>query len=114
MRLPPKHDWYGSSYTYNVAGGRVRDLEGADYGEPSKFMVMGDSVYTGSAPVEGNKQCYYFTTATSDSHAIHLRHNKHGNFLFADGHIEAMNLESLTSDPGNPTISTQVTVSKPQ
>lgn len=114
MRLPPRHDWYGCSYIYNVAGGRVRDMEGADYGEPSKFMIMGDSVYTGSASVEGNKQCYYFTTATSDSHAIHLRHNKHGNFLFADGHVEAMNLDSLTGDPVNPTIPTQISVSKPQ
>ncbi len=114
MRLPPRHDWYGCSYTYNVAGGRVRDLEGADYGELSKFMIMGDSVYTGSAPIEGNKQCYYFTTTSSDSHAIHLRHNKHGNFLFADGHVEAMNRDSLTSDPVNPTIPTQISVSKPQ
>jgi prepilin-type processing-associated H-X9-DG protein len=97
-----------------MAGGRVRDLEGADYGQPSQFMIMGDSVYTGSSSVEGNKQCYYFITATKDSHAIHLRHNKHGNFLFADGHVEAMNLDSLTSDPVNPTTPTQISVSKPQ
>ena len=112
MRIPPQHDWYGSSYVYSVAGGSVRDLEGADYGVQSKFMIAGDSIYTGSSPVEGNKQCYYFLTRSQDGHAIHLRHNNHGNFLFADGHVESLNADSLVSDPSNPTIPPQIVVNK--
>lgn len=114
MRLPPQHDWYGSSYIYNVAGGEVRDLEGADYGSASKFMILGDSVYTGASAFEANKQSYYFLTRSPDSHAIHLRHNNRGNFLFADGHIESMSADSLTSDTINPTIAAQIFVGPPK
>jgi prepilin-type processing-associated H-X9-DG protein/prepilin-type N-terminal cleavage/methylation domain-containing protein len=114
MRIPPQHDWYGSSYIYTVTGGTVRDLEGADYGAQSKFMIAGDSIYTGASEFEGNKQSYYFLTRSADAHAIHLRHNKRGNFLFADGHVEPLNVDSLTSDPVNPTVSTQIFISQPK
>lgn len=110
MRIPPQHDWYGASYVYSVTGGTVRDLEGADYGAQSKFMIAGDSAYTGSSAFEANKQSYYFLTRSQDGHAIHLRHNNHGNFLFADGHVESLRADSLTSDPVNPTIPLQIFV----
>jgi prepilin-type processing-associated H-X9-DG protein len=97
-----------------VTGGTVRDLEGADYGAQSKFMIAGDSIYTGSSAFESNKQSYYFLTRSQDGHAIHLRHNNHGNFLFADGHVDSLHADSLTSDSVNPTIPLQIFVSKPK
>lgn len=51
--------------------------------KPSEFFIVGDSYWSAW------KEQGYGITPGADSQAVHLRHEKKANLLFADGHVEA-------------------------
>lgn len=108
MRLPPRNNNEGNSFVYCISANTVRDREGADYGRPSAFFLLGDSVYAGGVMPDKGKQFYYINTSVSDLHVIHLRHAARGNFLFADWHVEALDRKTILDDPSNRVRSSQV------
>ncbi len=56
---------------------------------PSEFLLLGDSKH----PIR-KEQWYNFCKEETDPEQakVHLRHNKTGNFLFADGHIKTLTI----------------------
>lgn len=63
-----------------------------NWGNPSGFLFIGDSVYN-------NWQRYFFTPWAS-ANQVHLRHNRRGNFLFGDGHVESLARGALAGNYG--------------
>lgn len=87
------NDYYGSSTPVN-------------FGPPSNFLMMGDSVLRLTGDSGDGFQRYLFLTDNSMGSAavnpVHLRHAKRGNFLFADGHVRSLNKADLRGNYGEP------------
>jgi prepilin-type N-terminal cleavage/methylation domain-containing protein/prepilin-type processing-associated H-X9-DG protein len=115
MRVPPAPAtmWNGDWWQYRMTGGNIGDINNQQYGPGSQFMMVGDSVYIGGGPAE-NQQFYYFQTNSNVLHVAHLRHKNHGNFLFGDGHVAALDTAALLDDPVNPTLPSQISTASPQ
>ena len=62
-----------------------------DKGVPSNFPVGGDSV--NANPGEGNDPVQAFNISAEARKAVHARHNKAANLLFADGHVVAAKVD---------------------
>ncbi|MBI4024204.1 MAG: hypothetical protein HY360_04430 [Verrucomicrobia bacterium] len=53
-------------------------------------------------PVTGDRfQRYYFISTSAGQDTVHLRHNKRGNFLFADGHVSSLKKTDLINNYGD-------------
>ncbi len=74
-----------------------------DFGDPSGFLVAGDSGGRAGSWFE-HSQNYYFEPAGAfpGSDPVSLRHNHRGNFLFGDGHVESLNRDRLAGKYGDP------------
>jgi len=103
-----KQHAYGMRYNFACSGfsiGRstVRDRTGLDFGTPSEFLIIGDAIlnYPGYT-LEDRYQRYYFRPYTTVPYvdAVHLRHNRHGNFLFGDGHVVPLRKQDLVGKYG--------------
>ena len=66
-----------------------------DQGVPSKFPIGGDSV--NATPGEGNDPVQAFNISAESRKAVHARHNKAANLLWADGHVNAAKVDVFTS-----------------
>lgn len=99
MRLVPG----GASASFSIGLPTVVDnARQKDYGPPTTFLYIGDTIlnYPGNA---GNRhQRYYFVpwSVTPYADSVHLRHNQRGNFLFGDGHVESLAKPDLVGNYG--------------
>lgn len=72
-----------------------------DWGSPSDFLMVGDTI-TNVVGANFHFQWYTFYTWTGpNSNAVHLRHNRRGNFLFGDGHVESLAATDLIGKYGS-------------
>lgn len=105
----PKFKGASWGYGYNwLLGGRTAGsplLRTTGLSRPSDVVVFGDcaQVNTFQAPASpGNPLIEEFYIINETFQTIHFRHNGHANFLFADGHVAAMEMEPGTLDPKLP------------
>ena len=94
---------YGGGFSFG--GGTVRpELLDLDFGSPSQFLFVADSILNHNNPAIAAhlQQRYYFRAGDVAvySDAVHLRHNDLGNFLFGDGHVEALAKKDLVGNYG--------------
>jgi len=94
---------YGGGFSFG--DGAVRpELLNLDFGSPSRFLMVADSILNYSNPSSAAhlKQRYYFRAGDVAvySDAVHLRHNGLGNFLFGDGHVESLAKVDLVGNYG--------------
>ena len=74
---------------------------------PSKFLILGDSVYYGEDSNDWKFGCGTYTieqgNSASHTKAFWLAHGSKGNFLFSDWHVGAMgdNFKTLWADRNN-------------
>ncbi len=66
-----------------------------DKGVPSDFPVGGDSV--NAEPGAGNDPVQAFNISAEARKAVHARHNKAANLLYADGHVIAAKVDVFKS-----------------
>ncbi len=87
---------------YRIGGNDVTTPYNYDFGPPSKFLMIGDSVLNYPGDGGNRKQRYYFRADTTGLYAdsVHLRHRKQGNFLFGDGHVETLRRSDLVGHYG--------------
>jgi prepilin-type N-terminal cleavage/methylation domain-containing protein/prepilin-type processing-associated H-X9-DG protein len=89
---------------YNIAAGHVHERERLlDFGPTAQFLFIGDSTLLLPGDVGHFKQRYYFVpffVYPNESNPVHLRHNKKGNFLFGDGHVEGLRKKDLLGKHG--------------
>ena len=93
----------GTYYGYSIAG--VSVIEGGtgrDYGPPSGFLFMADSILNYPGDPFDRFQRYWFRAYDVVSYAdsVHLRHNRRGNFLFGDGHVTSLASNDLVGKYG--------------
>lgn len=75
---------------------------------PVEFLFMGDTVWDDVTKIPFGQyriQNYTFNTTAGipgDRVAVHLRHARHGNFLFGDGHVESLIKQQLLGRYGSP------------
>ena len=98
----PSSGWEGYSIG---AGTSVRQRHtNLDYGPPSSFLYIADSILNFPFPDSGlHKQRYYFVAWFGnpiDNNAVHIRHGDTGNFLFADGHVMPLGRNDLEGNYG--------------
>ncbi|MCC7518544.1 MAG: prepilin-type N-terminal cleavage/methylation domain-containing protein [Verrucomicrobiae bacterium] len=75
-----------------------------DFGPPDGFLYIGDSVMNHpGAPSLDRRQRYYFRPYSAGAYAdaVHLRHNRRGNFLFGDGHVASLSKQDLVGKYGD-------------
>lgn len=89
---------YGTNYQpYKIGGG---DVIGAwnsyNYGPPSRFFLAVDSTLDNNTSASHLNQYYFFANYTGSLYKVGARHNKCANILFADGHVKALNQNSMT------------------
>ncbi|MBI4024201.1 MAG: prepilin-type N-terminal cleavage/methylation domain-containing protein [Verrucomicrobia bacterium] len=85
----------GASTVWNAT--RTRD-----FGPPSGFLYIGDTVLNFPGNEGDRRQVYYFEPVGGSSyHVVHLRHNKRGNFLFGDGHVSSLKKTDLVNNYGD-------------
>ena len=98
----PSSGWEG----YSIADGNTvrQRVTNLDYGPPSSFLYIADSILNFPFPDSGrHKQRYYFVPWFGnpiDNNAVHIRHGDSGNFLFADGHVVPLSREDLVGNYG--------------
>ena len=98
----PSSGWEG----YSIGSGdTVRQrFTNLDYGPPSSFLFIADSILNFPFPDSGlHKQRYYFVAwfgSPIDNNAVHIRHGGSGNFLFADGHVMPLARDDLLGNYG--------------
>ena len=74
-------------------------LPSSSYGSPTEFLLLGDTMK--NDPVGSTEQKYYFNPHEVGTAPVHLRHNKRGNFWFADGHVGTLIKSDLVGNYGN-------------
>lgn len=89
---------------FRIAGGSVVNPQGnRDFGPPSEFLYLGDTILNYPGNAGDRSQRYYFVPSSivvySDS--VHLRHHRRGNFLFGDGHVASLSKQNLTGNYGD-------------
>ncbi len=91
-----------SSSGYSIGRASVQNASGADYGPPSGFLFIGDTVLDYPGDSGDRNQRYYFRPDTAGAYAdaVHLRHNTRGNFLFGDGHVASLSKQDLSGKYG--------------
>lgn len=87
---------------YKIVGNSVVTPYGIDFGQPSHFLLIGDTILHLSGTPIDLKQRYYFRgyLPGGGSGSLHLRHHKRGNFLFGDGHVETLRKSDLVGNYG--------------
>ena len=106
MRLVAGNSDADATYGFKFGSGSVEPvLMKLDFGSPSQFLFIADSILNHWAnPGDAGHlyQRYYFRAGNiavySDS--VHLRHNGTGNFLFGDGHVESLRKDQLVGRYG--------------
>lgn len=92
-----------SNWSVGQAMVRYAAFPSYDFGSPSGFLLLGDSGGRVGSWFE-HSQNYYFEPAGAfaGSDPISLRHNRRGNFLFGDGHVESLNRAQIAGKFGDP------------
>ena len=100
--------WKSSAYTYGmkrlhsnpnhfrINTARVVENDGNNWGPPSCFLFVGDSIQT-----SGCHQYYFFYQDVSSLYSVHVRHSGVGNFLFADNHVKSLGKSDLVGKYGD-------------
>lgn len=89
---------------YSIAGTTVRNGPGTrDFGPPAGFLFIGDSILNYPGNPGDRYQRYYIRpySVVNYADAVHLRHNRHGNFLFGDGHVASLGKQDLVGKQGD-------------
>ncbi len=82
--------WTNSYKPYKILSNNVRLADSStSFGFPSEFFYIGDTINTDS-----NEQWYQFSHCTTNI-ALHLRHSRRANLLFADAHVLALDATTL-------------------
>ena len=99
MRLIPGPDSAAFSIGLPVV---IDDAQKRDYGPPTAFLYIGDTILNYPDNRGNRHQRYYFRAWSVVVYAdsVHLRHNQRGNFLFADGHVESLAKSDLVGNYG--------------
>ena len=99
MRLIPGPDSAGFSIGLPTV---VDSTQKRDYGSPTAFLYIGDTVLNYPGNLGNRHQRYYFRAWSVAVYAdsVHLRHNQRGNFLFGDGHVESLAKSDLVGHYG--------------
>ena len=91
-----------AAWRINLGDARESEHNGAViWGPPSKFLIVGDTVLNLPGDAGDRHQRYFFDAGgAGGANSVHLRHNKRGNFLFADGHVESLSKVELLGGYG--------------
>src|ERR1051325_10929645 len=94
----------GEAVCWSIGQATVRHAQFSmyDFGPPANFLFAGDSGARGGLWFE-HYQNYYFQTAIGIPayDPVSLRHNRHGNFLFGDGHVESLKKDQMVGKYGD-------------
>ena len=90
----PSH--HGGGWTYEIEAFVRGVKDGKDPGDPTKAIMIGDSIRPDQSP----KTSFYAIICkdkkgSSNNYGVYLAHNGRGNVAMVDGHVEALNFESL-------------------
>ena len=67
-----------------------------NFGSADGFLFIADTVVNRpDLPDYHRRQYYFFQPEVGPNVAVHLRHNRRGNFLFGDGHVQSMGSSQL-------------------
>jgi prepilin-type N-terminal cleavage/methylation domain-containing protein/prepilin-type processing-associated H-X9-DG protein len=99
IRVPPDSGPWDLHYKLSgTVSARDEDGQTADMGPPGTFLMMGDTVLTLDSSDEDRVQFYFFIADFDSIYKMHVRHNKRGNFLFGDGHVEPLSKARLVGN----------------
>ena len=89
----PSH--HGGGWTYEIEA-FVRGVKnGKDPGDPTKAIMIGDSIRPNVTPKTSFYAIICKDLSSSNNYGVYLAHNGRGNVAMVDGHVEALNFESL-------------------
>jgi prepilin-type processing-associated H-X9-DG protein len=71
-----------------------------NWGPVGDFLLAGDSVRNLPGNPYDRHQLYNYLAYQAGPNNVHLRHNRRGNFLFADGHIASLARSDLVGRYG--------------
>lgn len=102
MRYIHSHNAELSTWSIGQATVRYAYWAAFDFGDPSGFLLAGDSGGSVGSWFERN-QNYYFEPANGNPGytPVSLRHSRRGNFLFGDGHVESLKRDQLAGKHGD-------------
>ncbi|MBI4028496.1 MAG: prepilin-type N-terminal cleavage/methylation domain-containing protein [Verrucomicrobia bacterium] len=102
MRVPPGAGITGSRF--RITSSPIMSAASAgnkDYGAADQTILLGDSVYgDAGSPSDYRYQFYFFIPDGAGFYMVHLRHQKRGNFAFADGHVQSLSRTDLVGKHG--------------
>jgi prepilin-type processing-associated H-X9-DG protein len=83
----------------------LNSVSGEDFRDPAGFLFIGDTVANAPLlPAYHRMQAVYFRADFNFGvECVHLRHNRRGNFLFGDGHVESLAKNQLVGKFGTVT-----------
>jgi prepilin-type N-terminal cleavage/methylation domain-containing protein/prepilin-type processing-associated H-X9-DG protein len=89
--------------SFSIGQTRVlNSVSGEDFRDAAGFLFIGDTVANAPLlPAYDRRQAVYFRGDFNFGvECVHLRHNRRGNFLFGDGHVESLSKSQLVGKFG--------------